>query len=97
MTNREAGCYIISTKTMPTRFPVPRWLRKTPSQFLPLFFLIFLSSAFAQNPSPSADRALKEPQQAFERDDFATAARGFEQVRRAAPEKKEAWQGLVLS
>src|SRR6266851_8408887 len=46
---------------------------------LALIFVVFLSRAFAQIPSNSTDRALKEAQLAFEQGDFAAAARSFEQ------------------
>jgi len=56
-----------------------------------LIFVVFLSTAFAQIPSSSTDRALKKLSRLFEQGDFADAVRSFEQVRREAPERKEAW------
>src|SRR5260370_1197472 len=77
-------------------FLVRRWICSTLRLVLPLMFVIFLSRAFAQIPSTSTDRALKEAQLALEQGDFAAAARSFEQVRRAAPDRKEAWHSVVL-
>jgi len=65
-------------------FLVRRWNSSTSRLVLPLIFVVFLSTAFAQIPSSSTDRALKEAQQAFEQGDFADAVRSFEQVRREA-------------
>lgn len=97
---------------MRTKIPVFGSISKPPRQFLALLSFVILSNgvlredsnsrsngsskALAQIPAAATERALKEAQEAFERDDFAAAARGFEQVRSAAPEKKEAWHGLVL-
>src|ERR1700739_2251963 len=64
-----------------------------------LFLCTILSSgsgALEQVASPSTERTFEEAQRAFDQGDFAAAVRGFEQVRRDAPDRKDAWRGLVL-
>src|SRR6267378_1337835 len=96
VTNAGACYYTISIKAMQMIFLVRRWICSTSRLVLPLIFVVFLPRGFAQIPSTSTDRALKQAQQAFEQGDFAGAVRSFEQVRGAAPERKEAWHSLVL-
>ena len=96
MTNPEAGCYTIRIETMPMRFPASGRICRAPRLLLALLLASCSSGALAQLPSQSAGLALRQAQQSFEQGDFAAAARGFEQVRRASPETKEAWQSLIL-